>query len=293
MSPALAKRIAGVTRDVGFAVKRLLPAGEARSIGPFVFLDHMGPARFAAGTAEGDVRQHPHIGLATVTYLFSGALMHRDSLGTEQRIEPGAVNWMSAGRGISHSERIPADIRQTADALHGIQMWIALPTGLEESEPVFRHYPTSDIPVASAEGASIAVLIGTFRELASPVPSPWDMLYAALTLEDGASFTWPAGLAERAVYVAEGSVRIDNETIPAGHLAVLNDTDATLSATAASRVMLLGGEPLDGPRHMWWNFVSRRKARIEAAREDWEAGRIPRVPGENDFIPAPPLKRLR
>lgn len=279
------------TRDIGFPVRRLLPQISRRSVGPFVFLDHMGPARFPAGNTENDVRPHPHIGLGTLTYLFSGAMMHRDSLGVVQRILPGAVNWMCAGRGISHSERIPEDVRAAGEAVEGIQMWLALPEPLQEAEPAFRHYPESALPAWQQDGADWHLLIGEWGARRSPVAVPSSTFYAAGKLGAEAVFEFPAEVEERAIYVAQGALVSDGQKLQAGSLVVLAPgSTPVFRATESARVMLLGGAPLDGPRHMWWNFVSSSRERIEKAAADWNAGRFPEVPGEHDRIPAPALK---
>ncbi len=291
---AIAQILQGHEKDIGFTVRRLLPAARQRSVGPFVFLDHMGPAQFAAGTTEGDVRPHPHIGLGTITYLFSGAMMHRDSIGMVQRIAPGAVNWMSAGRGVVHSERVPGDIRERGIPVEGIQMWVALPAAHEDDEPQFRHTPAEALPEWEAGGARIRLLIGTWCERRSPVELPSETFYAAAELSAGTALTLPDEIAERAVYCASGTVDIDGAPVNAGSLAVIEPrSQVRLAAISDSRVMLLGGAPLDGPRHLWWNFVATDRARIERAAADWEAGRFPMVPGETERIPAPPLQPLR
>lgn len=279
------------SRDIGFTVRRLLPAMQARSVGPFVFLDHMGPAGFKAGTTENDVRPHPHIGLATVTYLFSGAIMHRDSLGVVQRIEPGAVNWMRAGRGVVHSERIPEDIRASGTQIEGIQMWVALPAEQQEAEPVFHHHAADSLPRWQDGGARWHLLIGHWGERNSPVTQPSPTFYAAGELSAGAVFRFPEGITERALYVVSGELLLEGEAVSEGTLAVLpTNWQGDIAAQADSRVMLLGGAPLDGPRHMWWNFVSTSRERIAQAYEDWEGGRFANVPGEGERIPAPPFK---
>ncbi|GAA5157986.1 pirin family protein [Viridibacterium curvum] len=279
------------SRDIGFTVRRLLPAVQARSIGPFVFLDHMGPARFKAGSTENDVRPHPHIGLGTLTYLFSGAIMHRDSLGIVQRIEPGAVNWMCAGRGVVHSERFPEDLRSSDTTVEGIQMWLALPADKQEVEPSFQHYPADVLPRWQDAGAHWHLLIGHWGERSSPVTQLSDTFYVAGELATGDRFSFPAHVIERALYVVSGALKLGEDSAGEGTLVVLPaDWQGDITATADSRVMLLGGAPLDGPRHMWWNFVSTSRERIAQAYEDWEAGRFPVVPGETEYIPAPPLK---
>lgn len=284
--------IHGLTRDIGFPVRRLLPAAAARTVGPFVFFDHMGPVEFDAGTTEGDVRPHPHIGLATVTYLFSGAMMHRDSLGVVQRITPGAVNWMSSGRGIVHSERVPEDIREQKVPVHGLQMWVALPAADEESDPLFRHYPAEDMPRVDVGGADLHVLAGSFGGVSSPVKVASPTLYVCGHAKAGASLTVPADVAERAVYTVTGELTIDGEAVEAGTLAILKPgAEVTLDAKADSVFMILGGEPLDGPRFVWWNFVATSKEKIEVAKANWEGRNkavFPDIPGETEWIPLPP-----
>jgi hypothetical protein len=274
--------------DVGFPVQRLLPADEVQSVGPFVFFDHMGPARFAREGMAGDVRPHPHIGLATVTYLYSGAMMHRDSLGYVQRIEPDAVNLMIAGRGIVHSERIPADIRADQVAVQGIQIWLALPADHEEMEPAFYHYRAESLPVRAAEGVSLRVLIGTAFGLGSPVAVHSPTVQADVQLAAGARLELPPDYPERGVYLAEGQLTVGDEPLETGHLAVLEPGRTVyLEARVPSRLMLVGGAPLDGKRFVYWNFVARTRERIEAAKANWAQGRFAPVPGETEFIPAP------
>lgn len=278
-------------RDIGFPVRRLLPDAKTRSIGPFVFLDHMGPALFEAGTTAGDVRAHPHIGLATITYLFAGAIMHRDSLGSHQRITPGDVNWMSAGRGIVHSERIPADVRNEGCFVEGLQMWVALPQSAEESEPFFRHYAAAELPRVDAGGVSMHLLVGKAAGAESPVAAASPTLYAALDMRAGSQFEVATDYAERGLYVAGGSVRIDNESVTAGTLVVLEgNVPVTIEAESDARLMLIGGEPLDGPRTIWWNFVTSSKERLEAAKVAWAnqaTAQFPKVPNETEWIPLP------
>jgi redox-sensitive bicupin YhaK (pirin superfamily) len=289
---AIAQVLQGHEKDIGFTVRRLLPAARQRSVGPFVFLDHMGPAHFESGTTEGDVRPHPHIGLGTVTYLFSGAMIHRDSLGFVQRIEPGAVNWMSAGRGVVHSERLPEDVRASGQAVEGIQMWIALPAALEDSEPLFRHTPAANLPVWERDGARVRLLIGEWNGAHSPVDIPSETFYATADLAAEAAIDLPDAVVERALYCVAGVVEVEGQRVEAGSLAVFEiGAHVRVSAVEAARVMLLGGAPLDGPRHIWWNFVASDRSRIERAAVDWEAGHFPNVPGETERIPAPPLNR--
>jgi redox-sensitive bicupin YhaK (pirin superfamily) len=288
---SIRQRITPHIRDIGFPVRRLLPDAKTRSVGPFVFLDHMGPTQFAAGTTAGDVRAHPHIGLATITYLFAGAIMHRDSLGSAQRITPGDVNWMTAGRGIVHSERIPADVREGGATVEGLQMWVALPQSVEESEPGFWHYPAATLPRVEADGVSVHVLVGTAAGEVSPVAAASPTLYAAVEMRAGSAFSVAPDYAERAVYVVSGAVAVDDERVEAGTLAVLeSDVAARITAQDDARLMLLGGAPLDGPRTVWWNFVSSSKERIETAKAAWSQQNpnpFPKVPGEVEWIPLP------
>lgn len=273
--------------DVGFPVQRLLPAAESQSVGPFVFFDHMGPTRFARQGTAGDVRPHPHIGLATVTYLYSGAMLHRDSLGYVQRIEPGAVNLMAAGRGIVHSERVPADVRTEQTAVQGIQIWLALPAERDEMEPAFQHYPADALPVFQAEGVSLRLLIGAAFGLESPVVSYSPTWQADVELAQGATLELSPDYPERGVYLSEGRLMVDDSPMDSG-LAVLEPgRTVRLTARAPSRLMLLGGAPLDGKRFIYWNFVARSRERIEQAKADWAEGRFAPVPGETEFIPAP------
>ena len=276
------------TSDIGFPVQRLLPAVALQAVGPFVFFDHMGPAQFAATGTAGDVRPHPHIGLATVTYLYSGAMMHRDSLGSVQRIEPGAINLMAAGRGIVHSERIPADIRTAQAAVQGIQIWIALPAEHEEMAPAFHHYPAEALPAFTAEGASFRLLIGAAFGLVSPVIAYSPTFQADVELAAGARWELPPLYSERGIYLAAGRLQVAGTPVEPGQLAVLSPGQTVrLEAETAARLMLIGGEPLDGPRFIYWNFVSRSRDRIETAKADWAEGRFAPVPGETEFIPAP------
>jgi redox-sensitive bicupin YhaK (pirin superfamily) len=283
--------IHGLVRDVGFPVRRLLPSGAARTVGPFVFFDHMGPAEFNSNTTEGDVRPHPHIGLATVTYLFSGAMMHRDSLGVVQRITPGAVNWMSAGAGIVHSERIPDDIRDSKEPVHGLQMWVALPQELEQGEASFHHYPENEMPYFAVGGANLHLLAGTAYGRVSPVRTSSPTLYLCGRIKAGATLSLPGGYSERAVYLVSGIAEVDGEALETGVLAVLEQgREIVLSARSDTLFMLLGGEPIDGPRFVWWNFVASRKELIDSAKLAWRAqdrSRFAAIPGEVEWIPLP------
>ena len=269
----------------GFVVRRLLPAAGRRAVGPFVFFDHMGPVE--AGPADQhDVRPHPHIGLATCTYLFEGAMMHRDSTGAVQRIEPGAVNWMTAGRGIVHSERTPDDLRAVQRRSHGLQLWIALPAELEEVEPAFQHVAADEIPALEIGGAQVRVLVGEAFGAASPVRAASPTLYLDVVLAAGDAFPLPLA-DERAVYGVDAPFELDGERFEPGRMVVLQPgEEPMLSASGDARVVLIGGAPL-GERFLWWNFVASRKERIEQAAADWQAGRFPAVPGETEFIPLP------
>ncbi len=276
-------------RDLGgFTVGRVLPALAMRHVGPFVFFDHMGPAELPPGHGI-DVRPHPHVNLATVTYLFEGAIVHKDSLGSDQAIHPGDINWMTAGRGIVHSERTGADLRRAGSRLHGIQLWVALPTADEEAEPAFHHHPAGTLPVVDAGGARTRVLAGALHGVRSPVRVFSPLAYADAVLPGGAELVVPDEYEERAAYVVEGTVSCGAEDVVAPRLLVFEDgEDAVLRSAAGARVLLLCGAPLDGPRHLYWNFVSSSKERIERAKSDWREGRFPKVPGdEEEFIPLP------
>ena len=276
------------TRDLGgFEVRRVLPAAERRMVGPFVFFDQMGPVEFRAGRGI-DVRPHPHIGLSTVTYLFAGSIVHRDSLGSVQSIAPGDVNWMTAGRGIVHSERSDAELRQRPQRLSGIQIWVALPERDEETAPAFTHYPAATLPLIEGEGKSVRVVAGSFFGATSPVKTHSPLFYAAATLASGASLPLAAEHEERAAYLLGGTVEIAGQPYAAGRLLVFAPGQAlTIRATAPTQVLLFGGEPLEGPRHVWWNFVSSRQDRIEQAKADWQDGKFAALPGETEFIPLP------
>ncbi|HET6829147.1 MAG TPA: pirin family protein [Ramlibacter sp.] len=284
-------RLDGHEKDLGggFLVRRLLPAARQRSVGPFIFFDHFGPVT-EAPDANHDVRPHPHIGLATVTYLFEGAMMHRDSLGTQQLIEPGAINWMTAGRGIVHSERRPAHLRGRSYVNHGLQLWAALPLAHEEDEPSFSHTPANAIPELRQGGATVRVLVGQAFGLRSPVAALSETLYLDVQLAPGQQWRLPALAPELAVYPVDGEVRVGGQSLPACTMGVLPAGQAELQAPAGARLVVLGGAPLDAPRHMWWNFVSSRKERILQASEDWEAQRMGTVPGDSEFIPLPPTR---
>ena len=275
-------------KDIGgFEVRRALPSIERRSIGPFVFFDQMGPATFAAGTGI-DVRPHPHIGLSTLTWLVEGEIMHRDSLGSEQPIRPGEVNWMTAGRGIVHSERTPDDKRDAPHSLFGLQVWLALPQAHEETEPTFQHYKSNEIPRIEQDEVVIQLVAGEAWGERSPVEVFSETLYADIALPAGGRFTLPTETPERGLYVMQGEVSLAGETFSAGSMLALNPgREAVVEAAQAARMALIGGAPLDGRRHLWWNFVSSSKERLEQAKADWKNGRFPTVPGETEFIPLP------
>lgn len=285
-SGAVALRIEPVERDLGdFSVRRVLPSAERRSVGPFVFFDHMGPAEFPAGKGI-QVRPHPHIGLATVTYLFEGEIMHRDSLGYVQAIAPGAVNLMTAGRGIVHSERAGRDLDDVS-RLHGIQSWMALPLEHEDTAPEFVHYDAGRLPEIAVGKARVRVIIGEAFGATSPVAVRSRMLYLDCRLPAGAVLALPPDEEELACYVVEGEIRIDGEDCPAGVMAVAAPgARLRLDAVSGGRVMVLGGTPV-GRRYVWWNFVASSRERIERAKEDWTAGRFGKVPGDDEFIPLP------
>jgi redox-sensitive bicupin YhaK (pirin superfamily) len=267
-------------------VRRALPAAERRMVGPFVFFDQMGPVAFHPGQGL-TVRPHPHIGLATVTYLFEGVIMHRDSLGTVQAIRPGEVNWMTAGRGIVHSERTPAELRTTGSRAFGIQLWVALPHEHEETKPTFVHLGAKDLPLVDDGGTRTRVIVGELSGAQSPVPIYSEMCYAEVALAAGRSFVFKPEYTERALYVAEGEAHAGGKTFPAGQMLVFSSgSEEKISCEKGARLLLLGGEPV-GPRFIWWNFVSSRKERIDAAAEDWKAGRFAPVPGETEHIPLP------
>ena len=276
------------TGDIGnFEVRRALPSKQQRMVGPFVFFDQMGPGEFLTDAGL-DVRPHPHIGLATVTYLFTGRVMHRDSLGTVLPIEPGAMNLMTAGRGIAHSERTPTDDRAAPSSLFGIQAWVALPRDAEECAPDVAHHPAESLPIVEGDGARVRLIAGRAYGASSPVPMASEAVYADISLEPGASLPIDVEHEERALYLVEGRLQIAGDAHAAGRLLVLRPGDRlTVEALAPCRFMLLGGAAMDGPRYVWWNFVSSRRERIEAAKADWRAGRFGAVPGDAEHIPLP------
>jgi redox-sensitive bicupin YhaK (pirin superfamily) len=279
------------TRDLGdgFEVRRALPTTQRRMVGPFVFFDQMGPHLFTAGTGL-DVRPHPHIGLATVTYLFDGEILHRDSLQTVQPIRPGEVNWMTAGRGIVHSERTAPEIRAHESSLFGLQCWVALPRRHEETDPSFAHFKGDELPVEEGEGIIATVIAGSFFGRQSRVPTLSDLFYVEVQLKHAATLTIPPDYDEQAIYIVEGKLDLGNDgTFGAGQLLILKP-GKTVTVTAAdgpARLMLLGGEPMDGPRAVAWNFVSSSEERLEQAKEDWRQQRFPSIAGETEWIPLP------
>lgn len=283
---AIALRVKPHEKDLGgFTVRRILPSAERRTVGPFVFFDHMGPAEFPPGKGIA-VRPHPHIGIATITYLFEGEIMHRDSLGFVQPIRCGAVNLMTAGRGIVHSERAGDDLHTTS-RLHGIQSWIALPTELEEMDPGFLHYPADTLPQLELGACTVRVIMGEAFGHASPVKTYSATLYFECVMQAGAELTLPAHHQELALYVVSGEISIEDQNYPGGVMAVAaSGKPVQLQATEDSRVMVIGGDAL-GPRTVWWNFVSSSKERIETAKADWKEGRFESVPGDEEFIPLP------
>ena len=275
-------------RDLGgFSVRRALPHGKRQMVGPFIFFDQMGPVQFVAGQGI-DVRPHPHIGLATVTYLFDGRVMHRDSEGNELEIRPGEMNLMTAGRGIAHSERTPGGARQSGGGLFGIQSWIALPAAHEETDPTFQHFDTASLPIVADGGLWARVIAGSAFGATSPVGRLSDWLYAEVVLDAGTAVPLDVETEERAIYLAEGEVDIAGDVFAAPSLLIFRPGDIiTVRATRRSRMMVLGGAAIDGPRYIWWNFVSSSRERIEDAKEDWKSGRFRPVPGESEFIPLP------
>jgi redox-sensitive bicupin YhaK (pirin superfamily) len=297
---ALSKTIKPRRRDLigGFEVGRVLPSAEQRTIGPYVFFDHMGPAKFAPGKGL-DVRPHPHVGLATVTYLFEGEIMHRDSLGTEQAIKPGDVNLMVAGLGIVHSERTRTELRRAGSSLHGIQLWLALPKANEEDKPSFTHTPAAKLPTLNRGDYNVRVILGKGFGLTSPVKTYSDMVYADVMMAPRASMDLPPDHAERAIYVVQGAVEISGQVIEEGTMATfLPDLAVGMTARDKTRLMVLGGAPLDGPRALWWNFVASDPVKLKAAQAAWAAaekanfpenGRFKLPPSETEFIPLPKM----
>ena len=286
---AIEKVIVPRAHDLGgFSVRRALPSIGRKMVGPFIFFDQMGPAEFLLGQGI-DVRPHPHIGLSTVTYLFDGEIMHRDSLGTEMAIRPGAVNLMTAGSGIVHSERTSLEERQKPPKLFGIQAWLALPKTHENGSPEFVHHAAQELPRIVEGGKRISLIMGSAYGQTSPVKFPWDTLYAEAILSPGAILPLDPDYDERAIYIVSGRIDIAGDEFGAGQLLIFKPGDRiSILGIDQSRLMIVGGEPMDGPRHIWWNFVSSSKERIEQAKEEWKAGRFDTVPGdEAEFIPLP------
>ncbi|HET9046233.1 MAG TPA: pirin family protein [Casimicrobiaceae bacterium] len=275
-------------RDLGgFAVRRVLPSSTHRTVGPFIFFDHFGPVDFPPG--EGiDVRPHPHIGLATVTYLFAGAILHRDSLGSVQKIVPGDVNWMTAGRGIVHSERSTPEDRASGMRMHGLQTWVVLPKALEETAPGFTHVPGAQLPHFDVDGVRVTVVAGHAFGRRAPTPTHSETLYAALEMPAGTTLTVPFEHEQRAVYAVEGDVEVDGASVTDAHMAVVEaDVPFAVRARSDAKVMLVGGARPDGERFIWWNFVSSSRERLDAAKATWQAQGFGQVPGETEFIPLP------
>ena len=286
--PAVEATLVPATRDLGdgFEVRRALPSAQRRTIGPFVFLDEMGPVAMPPGRGL-DVRPHPHVGLATLTYLFEGEILHQDSLGVRQPIRPGDVNWMIAGRGIVHSERTPPALRTAGHTVWGLQSWLALPQHEEERAPSFRHHPAAELPRLEHPGVRLRLVAGSLFGLRSPVQTLSPTFYADAMLEPGAKLKLAPEHEERGAYVAAGRVSADGQSTERGRLLVFRQgVEAVLTAETAARVVVLGGQTL-GSRYLWWNFVSSSRERIELAKADWKAGRFASVPGDAEFIPLP------
>jgi redox-sensitive bicupin YhaK (pirin superfamily) len=276
-----------VEKDLGgFSVRRLLPSIEVKSVGPFVFFDHLGPVRFAPGQGV-DVRPHPHIGLATITYLFEGEILHRDSLGSVQPIKPQAINWMTAGRGIVHSERTPPKVREQGHTLHALQLWVALPVKDEQTDPAFRHYDAGGLPEVHDQHCAVRVMIGEAFGIRSPVMTFSETLYIEVNLKAGVSVTLPDHVEERAAYLVSGALTLAKEELPLHSMVIFDRTEGIeLTAREDARLVIIGGTPL-GKRTVWWNLVASRTELIEQAKLDWQARRFPRVPGETEYIPLP------
>jgi redox-sensitive bicupin YhaK (pirin superfamily) len=285
--------LTGHEKDLGggFKVRRILPSSTKQAIGPFLFFDHFGPLDVEPN-ANHDVRPHPHIGLATVTYLFEGAINHRDSLGSVQRIEPGAINWMTAGSGIVHSERTPSDLVGMMHRSHGLQLWAGLPKAHEETAPSFTHTPAETIPELKIGGADVRILIGTAFGMTSPVETYSETLYLDVVLSAGQEINFDTLPIEAAIYPVKGELVIDDAELALHTMALLDTKNVTrVVAKTEARFVLIGGEPLDGHRFMWWNFVSSSKERITKAADDWEAQLFSKVPGETEWIPLPKQPR--
>ncbi len=288
MPTAITTLVKPNTRDIGgLLVQRLLPSHPIQMVGPFIFFDHFGPVQFPPGRGI-DVRPHPHIGLATVTYLFEGGQVHRDSLGNVQAIVPGDVNWMTAGRGIVHSERSGPEDRAAGHLLHGLQTWVALPQSHEESEPSFSHHPEASLPTIAHPGVTMRLLAGTAFGRRAPTPTLSPTIYLAIDMAAGAAVELPPEHEERGIYVVEGNVRAGGEPAPVGHIAVLTPSlTVRVEARSAARLIVLGGAKMDGARLIWWNFVASSKELIDRASARWRDRGYPPVPSETDFIPLP------
>jgi redox-sensitive bicupin YhaK (pirin superfamily) len=276
-------------RDIGsFEVRRALPSAQRQMVGPFIFFDQFGPVMMKAGQGM-DVRPHPHIGLSTVTWVYDGVIQHKDNLGFDQPVKPGELNWMTAGKGIVHSERTPLMQRDMGQKVYGIQSWVALPKHHEETAPGFEHVADAALPLLTDKGRSVRVIAGSLFGERSPVKTHSDLFYADVILAAGARLPLPAEHVERGIYISEGSLTIAGDRHEAGRLLVFKTGDEiTLSTETGARFMMLGGEPMDGPRYIWWNFVASSKERIEAAKDDWKQARFAIVPGdEKEFIPLP------
>ncbi len=277
------------SRDLGdgFTVRRSLPQPQRRMVGPFIFFDQMGPVELRAGHGL-DVRPHPHIGLATVTYLLDGEIMHRDSLGSVQPIQPGALNWMNAGSGIVHSERSPDEARQGVSGLFGLQLWVALPAAQEESAPSFAHHAADEIPSGTIDGVAVRQIVGAMDGLASPVKTLSDMIYAEIVMPPATRYRVPGEQIERAFYLIDGAVTVDGQPFAPTELVILKPhAEIVLASERGARLVLIGGEPFPEQRFIYWNFVSSRPERIEQAKADWRERRFAAVPGEHEFIPLP------
>lgn len=288
-SDSVADVIVPRMRDLGgFSVRRALPSAERQMVGPFILFDQAGPGEMLI-SENFDVRPHPHIGLATVTYLYDGAIVHRDSIGSEQPIYPGDINWMTAGRGIAHSERARPEDRNQKRQFSGLQTWVALPKQHEDAAPTFGHHPRATLPTIGGDGVELRLAVGTLFGERAPAETFSDMFYADAILDAGAALPLDTEHEERAAYLLEGTVDVAGDTFEAGRLLVFRPGDAlAIKALTPARLMLLGGETMDGPRHIWWNFVSSSKERIDEAKNDWKLGRFDKVFGdEKDFIPMP------
>jgi redox-sensitive bicupin YhaK (pirin superfamily) len=274
-------------RDLaGIAIRRVLPFYARRMVGPWIFFDHIGPVDFAPGAGM-DVPPHPHINLATVTYVFEGVIMHRDSMGVVQAVEPGAINLMVAGKGVAHSERTPPAARASGFRQHALQLWLALPVEAEEIEPAFYHYEAGELPGKQLDGVKVRALIGECFGLVSPVKTYSQTLYAEADFAPGARLTLPANTPERAVYVVSGAVRLNGVAVAESRMAVCREgREITVEAEAGARIVIIGGENI-GPRHIWWNFISSRPERIEQAKQDWKEQRFEKIPGETEVVPLP------